>query len=97
MNANTTDAAQAGDASPGGGFSIDRDVIAARIDRYDWNALGAMLDAEGHALLPGLLSREDCRALARGYDEDARYRSRVVMARHGFGRGEYRYLSLIHI
>lgn len=91
MNANTTDAAQACDASPGGGFSIDRDVIAARIDRCDWNALGAMLDAEGHALLPGLLSREDCRALARGYDEDARYRSRVMMARHGFGRGEYRY------
>jgi len=49
------------------------------------------LDRHGHAVLPGLLDAEACRALAGRYDEAALYRSRVVMARHGFGRGEYRY------
>ena len=61
------------------------------VDRRDWAALAASLDASGHALLPGVLSPAQCEALARGYDDEALYRSRVVMARHGFGRGEYRY------
>lgn len=62
-----------------------------QVDRRDWTALALSLDAGGHALLPGVLSPTQCDALARGYDDEARYRSRVVMARHGFGRGEYRY------
>ena len=45
----------------------------------------------GYCLLPGLLSADECRFLAAGYEDEARYRSRVVMAQHGFGRGEYRY------
>ncbi|QWF17494.1 2OG-Fe(II) oxygenase [Lysobacter capsici] len=61
------------------------------IDQRDWTALASMLDADGHALLPGVLNPAQCAALARGYEDEGRYRSRVVMARHGFGRGEYRY------
>ncbi|MGN7726579.1 2OG-Fe(II) oxygenase [Luteimonas sp. 22616] len=67
------------------------DRITGRVDSVDWNDVAAQLDARGNARLPGLLSRGDCEALAALYDDDARHRSRVVMARHGFGRGEYRY------
>src|SRR5689334_7046493 len=51
------------------------------------------LDAYGAALIPGLLSAETCAAVAGWYDEQSRFRSTVVMARHGFGRGEYRYFA----
>jgi hypothetical protein len=67
------------------------DSIIERIENYDWNDAAAQLDASGRALLPALLNEDSCRAIAQAYDDDARYRSRVVMARHGFGRGEYRY------
>jgi len=60
-------------------------------DRYDFAALAADLDARGWATLPGLLDPATCAALTAGYDADAQFRSTVVMARHGFGRGEYRY------
>ncbi len=68
-------------------------AIAARVAAYDWAAIGDALDAHGGATLPNLLSAAECTALVAGYEEDDRYRSRVVMARHGFGRGEYRYFS----
>lgn len=55
--------------------------------------LGAELDAYGCAVIGPLLSPEQCADLAASYDTDALFRSRVVMARHGFGRGEYRYFS----
>jgi len=64
-----------------------------RLDRHDWPAIEAGLDTDGWAVLPGLLSANECAALAGLYDDDAAFRSRVVMARHGFGRGEYRYFS----
>jgi uncharacterized protein len=51
------------------------------------------LDREGWALLRGLLEPAECRAIAARYDREAGFRSRVVMARHGFGRGEYKYFS----
>jgi hypothetical protein len=51
------------------------------------------LDDRGYAVLPGLLTPDECGALAALYDDDARFRSRVVMARHNFGRGEYKYFS----
>jgi len=51
------------------------------------------LDREGWAPLAGLLSEAECRALIASYDDDARFRSKVVMARHGFGRGEYKYFA----
>jgi hypothetical protein len=56
-------------------------------------ALANGLEGEGHVLLPGLLGARDCRALARSYDDRALFRSRIVMARHGFGRGEYSYFA----
>mgnify|MGYP001501960224 CR=1 FL=1 len=59
----------------------------------DWSAIDGALDTDGHALLPDLLSAGDCAALIAGYDDAARYRSRVVMERHGFGKGEYKYFS----
>ncbi|WP_137862787.1 MULTISPECIES: 2OG-Fe(II) oxygenase [unclassified Sphingomonas] len=61
--------------------------------RQDWTAITAALDSQGWAVLPGLLSSEQCAATAALYDDEARFRSRVVMARHGFGRGEYRYFA----
>lgn len=67
--------------------------MTARLAAYDWEAVSAALDAEGHAVLPGLLSAEACTALAGLYAEPARFRSRVVMARHNFGRGEYQYFA----
>ena len=57
-----------------------------------WPALLAALDERGHAVLPGLLDRAECASLAALYDDAAAFRSRVVMARHNFGRGEYKYL-----
>lgn len=59
----------------------------------DWTAIEAALDAEGWAVLPGLLTPENCAALVAGYDNDARFRATITMARHGFGRGEYRYFA----
>jgi hypothetical protein len=58
----------------------------------DWPGLLARLDERGHAVWPGLLDPAECRGLAALYDDDAAFRSRVVMARHNFGSGEYKYL-----
>ena len=49
------------------------------------------LDRYGCAVVPGVLTKRECRELASSYDDDALFRSKVVMARHGFGRGEYKY------
>jgi hypothetical protein len=64
---------------------------AARIASFDWEAKAAELDAGGSAMLDALLTPAECHELAALYAEEARFRSHVVMARHGFGRGEYRY------
>ena len=65
--------------------------VSARIDAIEWPRIEAELDAQGAALLPQLITPDECRALAALYDDDGAFRSRVVMARHGFGQGEYRY------
>jgi hypothetical protein len=67
--------------------------IAARVDAIDWAQACRDLDAQGCAVLKGLLSPDECHALAALYPDDNRFRSRVVMGRHGFGRGEYKYFS----
>ncbi|HET6579029.1 MAG TPA: 2OG-Fe(II) oxygenase [Gemmatimonadales bacterium] len=67
--------------------------IESRVEAYDWGTLGAQLDAHGWALLEGVLSADECRALAGLYQEAGHFRSHVVMARHGFGRGEYKYFA----
>ncbi|MDC8014478.1 2OG-Fe(II) oxygenase [Tahibacter soli] len=63
------------------------------LSELDWPRIAADLDAHGHAHVERLLPPDACAAIAAGYDDDARFRSRVVMARHGFGRGEYRYYA----
>ena len=67
--------------------------IAARVDAIDWAQATAELDAQGCAVLKGLLTPDECGMLAAMYPDDGRFRSRVVMGRHGFGRGEYKYFS----
>jgi hypothetical protein len=67
--------------------------IAARIAALDWQRIGTALDAYGAAATGELLTPEECRALSSRYDDDMVFRSRVVMARHGFGRGEYKYYA----
>jgi hypothetical protein len=59
----------------------------------DWPRIAADLDAYGCAAIAGLLTADDCAKLAANYDVDKLFRSRVVMARHGFGRGEYKYFA----
>ena len=66
---------------------------AARVASLDWAAIGAAIDAEGCATTGPLLTAAECDALVACYDDDAMFRSRVVMARHGFGRGEYKYFA----
>lgn len=61
--------------------------------KQDWELASAGLDGQGWALLPGLMTQADCDGIAGLYDREDGFRSRVVMARHGFGRGEYRYFS----
>ena len=64
-----------------------------RVADYDWTAARQLLDAQGWARLPALLSGEECDATAALYGPGAIFRSHVVMARHGFGKGEYRYFA----
>ncbi|QAT84215.1 hypothetical protein EJ065_2643 [Corallococcus coralloides] len=59
----------------------------------NWEETGRELDARGCAVLEQLLTPDECEALALLYDVDDAFRSRVVMARHGFGRGEYKYFD----
>ena len=59
----------------------------------DWAGVAQQLDTAGCALVPGMLSEAECRAYAGAYGDAERYRSRVVMERHGFGRGEYQYFA----
>ena len=67
--------------------------ISSRIDAIDWEQATADLDAQGCAVLNNLLTPEECRAIAALYPDEANFRSRIVMGRHGFGRGEYQYFS----
>jgi hypothetical protein len=67
--------------------------VEARVATYDWRALAGELDNFGCAVLPKLLSSEECRAIAALYPDESHFRSHVHMARHGFGKGEYRYFK----
>jgi hypothetical protein len=64
-----------------------------RVDGFDWQRIGRDLDQQGNAMMEQLLSPNECRAIAGLYPHDKVFRSRVVMERHGFGRGEYKYFS----
>jgi hypothetical protein len=67
--------------------------MAARVDAIDWAQATAELDAQGCAVLKGLLTPDECATLAAMYPDDSHFRSLIVMGRHGFGRGEYKYFS----
>ena len=67
--------------------------IQDRIATLDWKAMTRDLDSFGCTIIKAVLTREECRSLAAMYERDDIFRSTVVMARHGFGRGEYKYWS----
>jgi hypothetical protein len=71
----------------------DETSVGRRIDAYDWNAAGDDLDGFGCAVLPKLLSSDECDDIAALYPHEEHFRSHVHMARHGFGKGEYRYFK----
>jgi hypothetical protein len=66
--------------------------LEARVHSVDWRALDQSLDEDGHAIVRSLLTEDECRDLVALFD-DASFRSRVVMAKHGYGKGEYRYFA----
>jgi hypothetical protein len=63
------------------------------VKAIDWDSVARDLDTRGAALIPQLLTPAECESLAELYGDDERFRSRVVMARHGFGKGEYKYFA----
>ncbi|MCK1389613.1 2OG-Fe(II) oxygenase [Bradyrhizobium sp. 1] len=67
--------------------------LAAHVDTLDWPQITSELDTQGCAVLKGLLTPDQCRAVTTLYPDDTHFRSRIVMSRHGFGRGEYKYFS----
>src|SRR5260370_7168082 len=93
-------AAQERAARTRGGGGMNRTVtatkvsatgIVSRVESLDWAQIVNDLDAYGCAAATGVLLPEQCRALAALYDQDGLFRRRIVMSRHGFGRGEYKY------
>ena len=76
-------------------IAYPQSVVACpqRVAALDWAQIGSDLDAHGCAVVPGLLSPEECAALAASYAAPELFRSRVVMERHGYGRGEYQYFA----
>ena len=71
----------------------DATDIVDRVEAIDWPRVAGDLDAEGAGVVERLLGPAECAALRALYDEPERFRSRVVMARHGYGRGEYQYFD----
>jgi hypothetical protein len=67
--------------------------IAERIDTQNWHDIEDHLGRHGWAVLSSVLDAEQCRDLAAVYDEEGPFRSHIIMARHGFGQGEYRYFG----
>ncbi len=70
-----------------------RTSLSRRVDSADWTRAETDLDASGWSRIPELLSAAECADMVARYADDSHFRSRVVMARHGFGRGEYKYFS----
>ncbi len=68
-------------------------AASARVGAYDWPAVASELDGNGCAVLRELLTPDECVAVAHLFSDESRFRSQVQMARHGFGKGEYRYFA----
>jgi hypothetical protein len=73
--------------------SSSRSSISDRVDALDWASLARELDLRGAATTGPLLTAKECHALTALYEKEAPFRSRIVMARHGFGSGEYKYFT----
>ena len=73
------------------GKKVPAENTAERVDALDWAHISQELDDYGCALLPQILAPEECDALAALYPAEEHFRKRIVMERHGFGRGEYKY------
>jgi hypothetical protein len=73
--------------------TVDSVSVADRLAALDWGAIERSLDERGHAVTDSVLTSDECEALAGLYDVDALFRSRVDMARHRFGEGEYKYFA----
>ncbi len=67
--------------------------ISRRVRAYDWTSIETELEGFGCAVMPALLSTEECAALTARYADESQFRSHIVMARYGFGKGEYRYFK----
>jgi uncharacterized protein len=74
-------------------FTSSRTELEDRVAAYDWARVREDLDLRGSALLESLLQPEECQTLAGMYPVDPLFRSRIIMSRHGFGQGEYRYFT----
>ena len=75
------------------GLNSSADSIAPRVEAVAWEEVSRDLDAEGHAIVKSILSPQECDEIRMLYEQKEIFRSNVVMERHGFGRGEYRYFS----
>ena len=73
--------------------TIFTEPLTARVDSFDWQQISRALDQQGNGLLKGLLTSEECDALTALYTQDEHFRSRIVMERFSFGRGEYKYFK----
>jgi uncharacterized protein len=68
-------------------------AVSRRVGEIDWGRGAVDLNTHGWAMAGGILTPQECRSIADMYDDESRFRSHVVMARHGFGSGEYKYFS----
>jgi len=78
------------DGAGGSGRAADIDT---RVEAVDWASVTTHLDGYGWAMFRKLLTADECATIAGLYDDDRRFRSHVLMARHGFGQGEYKYFA----
>jgi len=67
--------------------------LRERVEAFNWSVISENLDAFGNAMLPSLLTSAECQEITEMYPDASHFRSRVVMGRHGFGRGEYQYFK----
>src|ERR1700723_4039806 len=75
------------------GQSSEASRAVARIESLNWSQIANELNDQGSSVLKSVLTAEECVRLAKLYPNEDGFRSRVVMGRHGFGRGEYKYFS----
>jgi hypothetical protein len=68
-------------------------TLTDRLERIDWQRISTDLNDRGNATIEGLLTPSECRSVSQLYTDDALFRSRILMASHGFGRGEYKYFA----